>query len=1736
MGITGCLTPTGNPFPPAIGRPIVGLETLALGGLPIQRLLLTRESPRELTDLAGNAMTTTVVAAATISAMIAGGSALRKIFKDRKIEPSTISLQSSDKDGVTMDTSHLQSHKTMKSAGTKDIPLEIMFDLAVRTARLCRCEGPRHITREDLRVCKDCGHLCCHGCSGTPAHNYQRLYSRSRPAPHTFKDTIKSMLPMRVLFDGLNDLNLQSLMKNVGGNMQRDDWEIIKETLLSVVSLELRFCTVERSKQWTVNYDSISGRLKLTIGKNEAHWLLYGKVDADEPGNSRTRTLLKDPIAQMTVRGADLLQGSWTLGAPASERFKLSIKGVGSLIPSWRNSIGLVGFDKEVASSSIRVTYINHPRRPLDLDIARKYRALPECGTACNSLYKALPVSDSDKIVPSFFLDPDLFGKPKADRFVFALDSTKMGVKETRRIICSLQDQWSPTNRAGRTIRCATTQEWLSCDMTLRAFEGYMPATYAVPGPNMDIDVFTEQSPRLSVAAPFTYNCRTSVTVLLSVNVPIDKLADAETQGWMRNEWRQILPSDFTKFITSMAWVVNRTDLGHDFSNKWRMLPVPSTVYHCRCCVPQQPATKWRRPRQDSNRIVPQEYGKEAAEHERALKARPPFFFIRNRIDDNDCNRMELAINVATLAHRATAKLELPSKHSGFGLAWRFDPSYKCPTSFDFKRLKVVAVNTPGHVAYDFPNRQFNLRPEQRRSLSWMAGQESPFTSEWKEQEIEEAFLPSFGWRAEVRASYLARVYGGILADVVGYGKTVTSLALIDSQRDSTDEDAEIIACKNCKDCKDRKDCKDHDNSEYCKDCEDFKDCQVCEDCKNCDHCKDRIGLISLKATLIIVPPTLVSQWAGEVKKFLGDTHMVMTIQSQTILSSTTIAKFMAASIIIVNIDLLKSDAYWGKVALFAGLPDNPPLGGRPFDDWHDQACEDIRANVLRLKRRNSPAAMSRYADNLRRERYSAQSDPELLESVPTKRLRGAKYVKWARRQSKIEGIETMIRRVTEQPQKYSHISNAKKWEEMKSPCFEMFRFTRTIFDEHTYIEDRLIKTLGSLNAKRRWILSGTPPLTNFADVWKMGVLINAKLGVQDDASGVITHEDVMVMRNERSESENFRAYATSYTPAWHEARHRHAQAFLDQFARQNFPEGLALPREFLPQPTMMYPVERIVHKDLQSRLERSNFKVLRVVAKEGKSVRTDRLNKVLSHSDSAAEALLQSTSYYTEAENVYGAMLEECECRIEKALRVVANGLRCVLWLQRRCDGVDELDENEPQTSIARSEGEEGTEQRELWESWVEEITTEEVEEERAKARKMARIEKWAKTGKITKAKKIFLEEEMIRREKEAKKIEDTQEDDDLLRPTQFWRWKINFESVATKNIHDYRALSELLKAVYQQKQPDHDDLYFRDDVSEEQLQKEDNAVKKFEEAKKKAKQIAKKDKQLLVALGKQKRPEDRRPFKIIDDKKKTSDKSVDFEEYNEFLCDVRLELDRKISKYFLEVGAKRVVENAYLLATWRSRQRKVSTFNNVQDPSCLNCGRSCTDPGALIFPLPCGHLMCQGCFRRRQPFVQCQKCGEDEAQAPKCHGQEQGHYCDPTTLLISMTCGHLSCPSCLAKRAHEMDCVKASCEIKTSPQHMKFATEFIGQKEDVCRYGGKLDAVIALIKAIDDNDRVLLFVQFEILLHRISDAFTKSGISHVALNNNERAIVEDKLEIFKKGEKKVLILNSSSDTAAGA
>ena len=68
-GIAGCLTPGGWSYLPHLGRSVTGTEKLLFQGIPVDRLQLGQESEVQVSDLAGNAMSLSVVSSAILAAL-----------------------------------------------------------------------------------------------------------------------------------------------------------------------------------------------------------------------------------------------------------------------------------------------------------------------------------------------------------------------------------------------------------------------------------------------------------------------------------------------------------------------------------------------------------------------------------------------------------------------------------------------------------------------------------------------------------------------------------------------------------------------------------------------------------------------------------------------------------------------------------------------------------------------------------------------------------------------------------------------------------------------------------------------------------------------------------------------------------------------------------------------------------------------------------------------------------------------------------------------------------------------------------------------------------------------------------------------------------------------------------------------------------------------------------------------------------------------------------------------------------------------------------------------------------------------------------------------------------------------------------------------------------------------------------------------------------------------------------
>lgn len=164
------------------------------------------------------------------------------------------------------------------------------------------------------------------------------------------------------------------------------------------------------------------------------------------------------------------------------------------------------------------------------------------------------------------------------------------------------------------------------------------------------------------------------------------------------------------------------------------------------------------------------------------------------------------------------------------------------------------------------------------------------------------------------------------------------------------------------------------------------------------------------------------------------------------------------------------------------------------------------------------------------------------------------------------------------------------------------------------------------------------------------------------------------------------------------------------------------------------------------------------------------------------------------------------------------------------------------------------------------------------------------------------------------------------------------------------------------------------------------------------------------------------------------------------------------------------------------------------------------------------------------RGEAVNCQSC-------PKQTLNHQNP--NPSNIRVLGLCGHVACMSCLLHQDRNGHCLVENCKAPAEEHHIHPAQDF-NRKDDLkVRYGAKLDAIIDLIKSVPEEDQVLLFVQFEDLMHSVAGALEDEDITYYAIFNSQSKNAGEEMDLFQQDvsdeRKKVLILNPSNESAAG-
>jgi len=465
------------------GGPMVGLEALSMQGLPVDKLLLTRETEDQLADLAGNAMSTTVVGACILAALVVGKKLLKagddaqsyemkhgKALAKEQVETDAMDVDKpvegvfAIEDHIVGEEQLIQRPLDLSVTNTRSLP-DLLAN-AGKSARLCECEGRMDVTNRELFRCMDCGTTSCKKCGGRPEHNPNPidLVANPRLPPSNFAKELKSTLPMCISLSNITQKLLDNLKDTANIKIPEKRWSSWSSAVLRASQFELRFVEPKRQEIWTAIYQSPAASLELLLHPQQPEWRFYAKPEDSEPANAEIRQLLESPVGRFTCVDG-LLGGHWEFALPHTTSIPITIQGSGDLVPSWEARLGLTGeeYKDKLVHSKLEISMPKEKVSKFDRNISGVYALLDKCGTANGALHRKIETEMESGLPPLFvLLDPHRTNDSE-DSFVFTISKRRYEYGESRPIICKLDPTWRQSSEDGeQEVTCHLPFHWIS--------------------------------------------------------------------------------------------------------------------------------------------------------------------------------------------------------------------------------------------------------------------------------------------------------------------------------------------------------------------------------------------------------------------------------------------------------------------------------------------------------------------------------------------------------------------------------------------------------------------------------------------------------------------------------------------------------------------------------------------------------------------------------------------------------------------------------------------------------------------------------------------------------------------------------------------------------------------------------------------------------------------------------------------------------------------------------------------------------------------------------------------------------------------------------------------------------------------------------------------------------------------------------------------------------------------------
>jgi site-specific DNA-cytosine methylase len=1101
LGIVGCITPSGLAIVTDLMRPITGTEALALQGLPVEELVISTETQAQLRDLAGNAMSVTVVGAVTLAILFA----VSKTNTDPKLLDRLESVRPPR--GVYLEAARDECLTVGQGTDLNDrlFDLEALLTIAEQMVRQCYCP-----TRpSEVFVCSDCSTTACSTCRGNPEHNFgNKKPTCSKSSAEEGKVLLRGLVPGIIRLPIPPPVVLHAL-----STVKDDEYRSVVSEILKADTVYY-FDEVKVTEVVTVCYKAANSMARLVLSVDSGCcWYIY--VAPWHQSRSRLSATfdLNQPIARGKVLQEFCEIPQWSVWAHGRVPLTLRLARAanGALVASHLS----LAADSNVGAPSASLL---EWKALVEKSVCGTYFHRPSCGTPGNTLH----IKPSSPHVSTIFMMWDSASLRNADQdhFVWTDTVRRMEPHEYRETLLRAEPtlSWDIDSGLG-TVSAFWPGYWSSPSSYPRdaalgepvpirnVVQIHWGSTEAIRIPPCHSRGEVAQMPVLAAIATTFPDFPVSAAILSRI--------DTRQNG----SSFYIIPATRRNAFLKMFAFLSRELRRSRTPGKLHSLPhlednwVP--VERCQTCSvtpPEITVCTGKDEGKGPKDII--EDPDEAALFERQYQDLPRAVAVAARclpsIAGPSAMEMRIMLQPKTLASRALAyllqahrtkargSLDVTSKaNTSFSVVLDYAPSFSVTDFAPFSESV-----RPCHEDYtdgikpdsecDLPSSgpprfcrppgkgknpkpaKYGLWPSQKEAVNWMLQRErAPI--DFVKSEIEEEVVAPLNLRVLGKAEWESRFpyssRGGVIAHDVGYGKTIVTLALLDYMREF--DKGESIA--------ERKEKADAAWSEEIpQPFEDFTDVNLTPGSFFCH----------LSATLIIVPGHITDQWSKEAQKFLGlaGQKLVVIKSVAALYGNGKLEKWQQAEIIVVSSSVL-CGSFLDHLETVTGC-DHDGLSGRTVESWyrvalrnyriltayylagraanmsHDTLIRKIRANLLPTlvqKRRAEIDALV--------EKRVPEIDRRLYKKKPSAKGKG---------KQRADGGQTPA-------QSTNATTDTGSFEKWNINWLYCCSFARVVWDECSYDEKEPVPLFVAHSvANAKWLISGTPKLFGLEQVCKI--------------------------------------------------------------------------------------------------------------------------------------------------------------------------------------------------------------------------------------------------------------------------------------------------------------------------------------------------------------------------------------------------------------------------------------------------------------------------------------------------------------------------------------------------------------------------------------------------------------------------------------------------------------------------